>query len=308
MGVVWKAQQVKLSRMMAVKMIRGGVLAGTDEVQRFQAEAQAAANLKHPNIVSIHELGGHEGQHYYSMDFIGGKTLADECHGKPMNAREAAELLRVVCDAVALIGHFILDHVPGMLAAVAFRTVGRQRHDAHPLREPWVAVAQMEPGVVADDDMHCLSIARGELFEIERVTAEVHGGQVGKVRLSPGHLQRAVKVVSFMPGLPLHHRARALGHPDSAQVGVRVKAWLPSFLRLRGKASPKRTPLTRQGGHPSPMLISQAGKSSHSVTPPPRPGRAGLCGRVFGWRCGAARGWGGCGRAAWPARARWRGR
>ena len=54
-----------------------------------------------------------------------------------------------------------------MLAAVAFRTVGRQRHDAHPLREPWVAVAQMEPGVVADDDMHCLSIARGELFEID---------------------------------------------------------------------------------------------------------------------------------------------
>lgn len=100
MGVVWKARQVKLSRVVAVKMIRGGVLAGVEEVQRFQAEAQAAANLKHPNIVGIHEVGEHEGQHYYSMDFIEGQTLADVCHGKPMNAREAAELLRVVCDVV----------------------------------------------------------------------------------------------------------------------------------------------------------------------------------------------------------------
>ena len=95
---------------------------------------------------------------------------------------------QLVGAAVALIGHFFLDHVPGMLAAVAFRTVGRQRHDAHPLREPWVAVAQMEPGVVADDDTHCLSIARSEFFEMQRVAAEVHRGQMGKVRLSPAAL------------------------------------------------------------------------------------------------------------------------
>lgn len=100
MGVVWKARQTKLNRTVAVKMIRGGALAGAEEVQRFHAEAQAAANLKHPNIVSIHEVGEHEGQHYYSMDFIEGTTLADVCHGKAMNAREAAELLRTVCDAV----------------------------------------------------------------------------------------------------------------------------------------------------------------------------------------------------------------
>jgi len=100
MGVVWKARQNSLDRIVAVKMIRGGVLAGADEVQRFHAEAQAAANLKHPNIVGIHEIGEHEGQHYYSMDFIEGKSLADLCHGKPMNARESAALLRTICDAV----------------------------------------------------------------------------------------------------------------------------------------------------------------------------------------------------------------
>jgi tRNA A-37 threonylcarbamoyl transferase component Bud32 len=100
MGVVWKARQVKLDRTVAVKMVRGGALAGADDVQRFRAEAQAAANLKHPHIVGIHEVGEYEGQHYYSMDLIEGRPLSDLCHGTPMNAREAAELLQIVCDAV----------------------------------------------------------------------------------------------------------------------------------------------------------------------------------------------------------------
>lgn len=100
MGVVWKARQQALNRIVAVKMIRSGLFAADDEVQRFHAEAQAVAQLKHPNIVNIHEIGEHEGQHYYSMDFIEGGTLADQCHGKAMNAREAAEILGTVCDAV----------------------------------------------------------------------------------------------------------------------------------------------------------------------------------------------------------------
>lgn len=100
MGVVWKARQQALNRIVAVKMIRSGLFAVEDEVQRFHAEAQAAAQLKHPNIVNIHEIGEHEGQHYYSMDFIEGRTLADQCHGRAMNAREAAGILGTVCDAV----------------------------------------------------------------------------------------------------------------------------------------------------------------------------------------------------------------
>ncbi|GEP42850.1 serine/threonine-protein kinase [Brevifollis gellanilyticus] len=100
MGVVWRARQQALNRTVAVKMIRSGLFADKDEVQRFHAEAQAVAQLKHPNIVNIHEIGEHEGQHYYSMDFIEGGTLAHQCHGKAMNVREAAELLSTVCDAV----------------------------------------------------------------------------------------------------------------------------------------------------------------------------------------------------------------
>jgi len=77
MGVVHKARQISLNRIVAVKMILGGGLAGQAQVQRFRAEAQAAAELRHPSIVAIHEVGEHQGQLYFSMDYIEGKNLAE---------------------------------------------------------------------------------------------------------------------------------------------------------------------------------------------------------------------------------------
>jgi len=100
MGVVWRARQKTLNRVVAVKMIRSGEFAGEEEVRRFFAEAEAAAQLKHPNIVAIHEIGEQEGRHYFSMDFIEGKNLAQMCEGKPVPARQAAEWLKTIAEAV----------------------------------------------------------------------------------------------------------------------------------------------------------------------------------------------------------------
>src|ERR1051325_9620156 len=72
MGIVYLARQVSLDRIVAVKMLLAGALAGKDFVQRFHTEAAAAASLQHANIVAIHEVGFAEGQHFFAMDYVQG--------------------------------------------------------------------------------------------------------------------------------------------------------------------------------------------------------------------------------------------
>ena len=100
MGVVFHAHQTTLDRPVALKMILAGQLADEADVRRFHVEAQAAAGLDHPGIVPIYEVGQHEGQHYFSMGFIEGQSLAQKVAGGPLPPREAAELLGQVAAAV----------------------------------------------------------------------------------------------------------------------------------------------------------------------------------------------------------------
>jgi serine/threonine protein kinase/Flp pilus assembly protein TadD len=100
MGAVFRARQVSLNRIVALKVMLGGDFAGGTEQARFRVEAQAAARLKHPNIVAIHEVGEHDGQPFFSMDFIEGRTLRQLTWDTPLPARDAAVLLRTVAEAV----------------------------------------------------------------------------------------------------------------------------------------------------------------------------------------------------------------
>ncbi|MFO0811498.1 MAG: protein kinase [Gemmataceae bacterium] len=100
MGVVYKARQRSLNRTVAFKMILGGDLASEEEVQRFLREAEAAAQLDHPGIVPIFEIGESEGRHYFTMGYVEGRSLDRRVKDGPLPAREAARLIRQVADAV----------------------------------------------------------------------------------------------------------------------------------------------------------------------------------------------------------------
>ncbi len=100
MGVIYKARQISLNRIVAVKMILAGRLATKADHDRFHCEAQAAALLDHPNIVPVFEVGEYEGQHYFSMGYVAGQSLAARLAAGPLPPKEGAELVATVAEAV----------------------------------------------------------------------------------------------------------------------------------------------------------------------------------------------------------------
>ncbi|MFM8892726.1 MAG: serine/threonine-protein kinase, partial [Planctomycetia bacterium] len=100
MGIVYRAEQRSLNRTVAVKMLLRRDLATPADLARFRSEAEAAAQLDHPGIVSIFEVGECDGHPFYSMQFVEGTTLARRLLQGPLPPRDAAALLAKVADAV----------------------------------------------------------------------------------------------------------------------------------------------------------------------------------------------------------------
>ena len=109
MGVVYKARQISLNRVVALKMILRGESAAPADVARFRAEAQSVARLEHPQIVPVYEVGENDGQLYFTMKCIVGDTLSRRLEEGPLPAREIARMLEAVCRGV----HFA--HTRGVL-------------------------------------------------------------------------------------------------------------------------------------------------------------------------------------------------
>jgi serine/threonine-protein kinase len=101
MGVVYLAHQKGLERRVAIKMILSANLASAEHVRRFQAEARAAARVSHPNIVPIHEVGQLHGQHYFTMEYVAGESLAQRIARGPVDVHTAVRLMVDVARAVA---------------------------------------------------------------------------------------------------------------------------------------------------------------------------------------------------------------
>jgi WD40 repeat protein/serine/threonine protein kinase len=100
MGVVYKARQVQLNRLVALKMVLAGSHAGAADLARFRTDAEALASLQHPNIVQIFEVGEHESRPYFTMEFMAGGSLAARLAGSPQPAGEAARLVGVLARAM----------------------------------------------------------------------------------------------------------------------------------------------------------------------------------------------------------------
>jgi len=105
MGVVYRGRQEGLDRVVAIKLLLGGAAADEEMVRRFHREGRAAAKLRHPNIVAIHEVGEYEGRPFFTMDYIAGKSLEGILREGPLAFDRGARILRDVARAV----HFAHD-------------------------------------------------------------------------------------------------------------------------------------------------------------------------------------------------------
>src|SRR5262249_50430724 len=129
MGVVYKARQTSLGRLVALKMILSGAHAGPDELKRFRAEAETVARLQHPNIVQIYEVGEQDGLPFLALEYVDGHSLEHELADTPQPARPAARLVETLARAMHEAHQHGIVHRDLKPANILLATGGRQPLD-----------------------------------------------------------------------------------------------------------------------------------------------------------------------------------
>jgi serine/threonine protein kinase len=127
MGIVYKARQEQLNRLVALKMLTNGGATDPERLARFQTEAQAVARLHHANIVQIYEIGEHNGIPYISLELCEGGTLTAHLGGKPLPPREAAQLVETLARAMHAAHERGIIHRDLKPANVLFTATGRPK-------------------------------------------------------------------------------------------------------------------------------------------------------------------------------------
>ena len=100
MGVVYEACQERLNRLVAIKVLLGGQYATVTSKARFKAEVDAIGRMQHPNLIQVFDVGEYDGRVYYSMEYLAGGSLEDRIGNVPLPPRKAAELLKILAEAI----------------------------------------------------------------------------------------------------------------------------------------------------------------------------------------------------------------
>jgi hypothetical protein len=130
MGIVYKAQDTKLDRLVALKFLPSHLSASEDDKARFIQEAKAASALNHPNVCTIHDIQHHDGQMFIVMEFVDGQTLRYEAKSRTISLKSAIDIGIQIADALAA-GFLCNAHGVRPLGERS-RNIGEQRRRARP--------------------------------------------------------------------------------------------------------------------------------------------------------------------------------
>jgi WD40 repeat protein len=238
MGIVYVAEDRKLKRTVALKMIRGSTFADEGEVARFTLEAEAAAALDHPNIVPIYEVGRMDGQPFFTMKLIEGTTLARRLkeHGGILSPREVATLLSKISRAVHHAhqrGVLHRDLKPGNILL-----------DAEGI--PWLTDFGLAKLSNADSG---LTLTRDHIGTPHYMAPEVAGGNARAVSTGSDVWALGVMLWEMLCGMPPFHgpgpmeiMRRIVAEEPSWPAGTRADGDLVTIARRCMEKNPARRP------------------------------------------------------------------